>query len=252
MPKLIITLTLLFFCVLPIQSALSITDVTGCSYGFAGSGKCPTGSGTFTVAAGSLIVVGLSAATTATNMTVADNIDGSYTLIGTTDNIANNRHAPAWYKVSSGGNVQITATCPSCSTFFSIMVEVVAGQATSNFIDQTDLIANSTSTTSCTSSFTRTGNELIMQVGLAEPGSAVWSSSSSSPGTVTVGSNTTNGATTEPGVISYQYITSGSSYTIAIGSGSTTRMACNGFSIKEASTATPGSVIHRPILGGVE
>src|SRR4051794_20035394 len=119
MAKLFATLMLLIFFILPIRSALSITDIPGCAYAFAASGTCPGGSGTFTVAAGSLIIVGLSAGSTATNMTVGDNIDGAYTLIGTADNIANNRHAPAWYKVSSGGNVQVTATCPSCSQLFS-------------------------------------------------------------------------------------------------------------------------------------
>jgi hypothetical protein len=252
MAKLSNTLTLLFFFALPMKSALSITDIPGCGYGFTASGTCPSGSGTFSVAAGSLIIVGLSAGSTGTNLTVTDNINGPYTLIGTTDNVANNRHVPAWYKVSSGGNVQVTVACPSCSQKFSIMIEVITGQATSNFIDQTDLTANSASAATCTSSFTRTGNQYIMQVGLAETvSSAVWSTATSPPGTVTIGSNTTNGNATEPGVISYQYITSGTSYTIAIGSGQTARTDCNGFSINEGTGASPSRVIHRPISGGI-
>lgn len=224
----------------PGGAAIVVTAGTGCGAGNGTSATCSAG----VVTGGNLIIVGVAASGGSGSVTVADQVDGAYTQIGT-DAAQGSAFTALWYKVasSSGTSRTVTVSAVSGSKYYAVMPNVISGQATSGFIDEIKTAVSASAASITCATFTRTGNEAIIGAGVTNAsGNPVGWTNAGSTGTFTFGAKNENGNCCQAGASAYQVITSGTSYSWVIGdTAGTTAMTCSAVSIKEAAAggATP-------------
>jgi hypothetical protein len=232
-------LILLFALSLPAHAIIAYTAGTACgSITTVASQACLVGP----VNAGDLIWIGLSWAGGGCmpTMTVADGVN-TYSAAGTDSQAGSTSAKSAIRYTIATTTATITATATNGGgCFITVLPAVVTGQAVSSFVGET-LQANSTSATSCTIGFTRTGTQLMTIAGNYNvAGLDVGWNTTGSTGTFTLGAKISNGNVSQPGASASQRVTSGTTVNgVLATTGAAGGFTCNGFSINEAGTG-PG------------